>query len=49
MGQHVKAMGDSNWSWVGLLAGKKEDILMDIKSIRINTDKGWKNPIFAEI
>lgn len=46
-GKIVPEMGDSNWSWVGLLSGSEKQVLDDLKNLKVLTDKGYKDPAYA--
>jgi hypothetical protein len=39
-GNTAPALGENNWSWIGLLSGWHEDVLEEIKHIKIITDQG---------
>ncbi|AME06196.1 ATP-grasp domain-containing protein [Bacillus siamensis] len=47
LGDTVSAMGSSNWSWLGMLSGLKEDVIKDVDSIRVKTlHNGWIKPVY---
>ncbi len=44
LGCEVEAMGESNWAWVGLLAGTQADVLADVARLRLRTNFGLVAP-----
>ena len=44
LGCRVDAMGESNWAWVGLLAGPHAAVQSDLAKLRLRTDQGWVAP-----
>jgi hypothetical protein len=46
-GSQTPKVGASDYAWVGLLCGQEEDVLSDIHSITVRTDKGTFKPAFA--
>ncbi|WP_367763188.1 ATP-grasp domain-containing protein [Bacillus toyonensis] len=47
LGDQVSPMGSSNWSWLGMLSGKSEDVFHDIEKIKIRTlNSGWVKPVY---
>ena len=44
LGCEVEAMGESNWAWVGLLAGTQADVLVDVARLRLRTNFGLVAP-----
>lgn len=43
-GCSVDAMGESNWAWVGLLAGPHASVLADLATLRLRTNQGLVAP-----
>jgi hypothetical protein len=43
-GCSVDAMGESNWAWVGLLAGPPAAVKSDLAELRLRTDRGLVAP-----
>ena len=44
LGCRVAAMGESNWAWVGLLAGPPAAVQSDLAKLRLRTNLGWTAP-----
>jgi hypothetical protein len=44
LGCSVEAMGESNWAWVGLLAGADAAVLADLTKLRLRTSQGVVAP-----
>lgn len=47
MGALVPALGESNWSIIGTLTGKPEDVLHDLKNITLITEQGECGAVIA--
>jgi hypothetical protein len=47
LGAEVAAMGDSNWAWVGLLAGPRAPVLADLERLELRTDRGLVAPAWC--
>ena len=48
MGTIIPALGESNWSGIGTLTGKYEDVFSDLAKIKMTTDKGEYGAVITQ-
>ncbi|HAG0017794.1 TPA: ATP-grasp domain-containing protein [Salmonella enterica] len=48
MGTTVPKLGESNWSVIGTLTGRPNDVFTDLKNIKLITDKGVCSAVISE-
>ncbi|EGC1289945.1 hypothetical protein H8526_004052 [Salmonella enterica] len=48
MGTTVPGLGESNWSVIGTLTGRPDDVFTDLKNIKLITDKGVCGAVISD-